>query len=865
MEYLGPERKKRRVWHEPLGASQQTTYALGAGDEQQQESSPTIHKPRLQDQDAALHKYGQFPQQSSSHADDTSIISGNNGTTDDATLDIPLNDQNSPYQVAKWCQILKDGNCWWDNSKIKCFMSQDELSDELLMRNLVQGTVMSSKMHPLIFEKSSRTDNKMVQLRSLSFFNELLTESEDKVARKYLSLSIDEKRVVALGVRDLFLAEWIGILNNDEKHILCGMTEILDDSVRNIQVMGMGISFHPSTNFKAVRLIEALDDIIGEDYASLFAQVLDFPKLFAVFVNPTELSFHNFENIVPLDRWFESKIRNGQHELDDGLSLSFFDVRQLQDNREVFTCKLQGASSLLVKQVPSLDLYVAPLNKETRGGERFIFHSALLSKALNGAVRSSGMLGMLAKGHLASTFEFVNYIFRCNKFRAEDAKFTKHLDTPYYDSTQSHVSKYTLIIYLTSGHGEPALRVCDVNIDNVEDMTCIIFDQSYEHEGNPFIEDDKIFIRTELVFTDRTLHHNSQIASLFGQACYMSGEGIFDQNLASYAHECFERANSLHWAIEQNGALTSLYLHKHFGHIHFVTNGYDYWFTKDGNMNSIDCGVVAVMDYLNCKIENQPFRALCGTTTISDQFRSTEGVWAFLLGVEKEKSEPFKRLEHSDMDNLFKKQPSKPFVKRPPWYDSEPDEEEEDEGEQQCCPFHYYRTFDAWKNVEVRESYETCCQYTRDKILGVPILLFGQKVVINESNIKIFGDKMYFLKGSNESPIPPINFAACWNDVSTLEFIDIDQEIGAPQLLIPPIIFHEFDQGYHFVLDLFRNDWMLEVNDGHKIPVPIISNDLPVTKKPFMKRLRRYSLDLDGLSEISDFDMSLSEESGDGM
>jgi len=158
--------------------------------------------------------------------------------------------------------------------------------------------------------------------------------------------------------------------------------------------------------------------------------------------------------------------------------------------------------------MPSLDLYVAPLNKATRGGERFIFHPALLSKALSEAMRSSDVLSKLAQGRLPSSFE-MNYVFRCSKFVSGDAMFTSHLDTPYYDSERSQVSRYTLLIYLTAGRNEPALRVCDVELNEIEGMTCVIFNQSYEHEGRPFMEGDKISVRGELVFKDKELGHSS--------------------------------------------------------------------------------------------------------------------------------------------------------------------------------------------------------------------------------------------------------------------------------------------------------------------------------------------------------------------
>jgi hypothetical protein len=581
-----------------------------------------------------------------------------------------------------------------------------------------------------------------------------------------------------------------------------------------------------------VKLIEALDDTMGHEWAPLFAQVMHTPKLFVVFVDPAELSFHNLENIVPLDRWIEWKLED---ERDGGLSLSLADARQVRVDREVFTCKLRGAACHLVKQLPSLDLYVAPLNKATRGGERFIFHSALLSKALSEAMRSSDVLSKLAQGRLASSFKFVNYVFRCNRFAPGDAMFASHLDTPYYDSARSQVSKYTLLIYLTAGRNEPALRVRDVELNEIEEMTCIIFDQSYEHEGRPFTDDDKIFIRSELVFKDKELGHNGQIASLFSEACYMTGQSVLDEDLASYAHECFERANSLHWAIEREATQPPVYLHKQFRGIHFVTNGYDYWFAKGSGVNVVDCGMIAVLDYFNCKIDGQPFRSLYHTTTVRKRFDSMEDIWARLWSGKKEKAEALRRLKEADVESLIKKGPDKPFVKRPnPW-----GEEDEDEGEDEdgggCCPFHCWSTFDAWKDLDVQSVYETCCDYTRRKLFGVPLLVLNQELVINESNIKIVGDKMFFLRGSNGKPLPPINFAACWN--CETEFIDVDQKISAPQFLIPPIMLHEFDQGYHLVLDFFRNDWMVQVDDEHTIPVPIISNEVTEGETPFLDNL----------------------------
>jgi hypothetical protein len=834
MDSPGPERKRRRV--EKEGSLSQKFGDSSATKDEQLGPSATAHQQKRElkgvdqvEQDGAS-LVSDYEDEKEDDEDKWLVVGMGK---DEGNLSPIDSDRWSVVEApcAKWCSVLEDGSSQWDNKKIKNFLSQDELDDPALLSKLVHGTVVGGKLHPLIFEASTDEDDERIRLRSTTFFQQLLADGENGLS-KYRSLNSDQKRIVAVGVRDLFLGKWHGVLDECEKRVLDGMVNVLDEAVGCCQLGGMNISFHPSANFKVVKLIEGLDNMEHES-ALFFAQVMDTPKLFSVFVDPAELSFHNFENIVPLDRWIEWKLEE-KCIGDGGLSLSLADPHQVQTDRDVFICNFRGAACDIMKQMSSLDLYVAPLNKATRGGERFIFHSALLSKTLSEAVRSSGVLNKLADGTLASSFEFVNYVFRCNRFAPGDAKFARHLDTPYYDSAQSHVSKYTLLIYLTAGRNDgPVLRMDDVELSDIKEMTCVIFDQSYEHEGQPFIDSDKIFIRSELVFKDKELAHNSKITSLFSEACYMTGQSVLDESLATYAHECFERANSLHWAIEREAAQPPVYLHKQFRGMQFMTNGYDYWFAKGNGGDAVDFGMVAVLDYFNCKIDDTPFRSLCHTTTIRERFRNTEDVLSLLRSGQKAKVEALRRLKGSDVESLIKTCSEEPFIKRPaPWGDE--DDYEEEEGDP-CCPFHYCTTFDAWKDDYVQDTYKKCWEYTRRKLFGAPLLMLNQELVVNKSNIKIVGDKMFFL---NDSSLPPINFAACWNGGGPEVFIDIDQEISAPQLLIPPIMLHEFDQGYHLVLDFFRNDWMVRVDDEHTIPVPVITNeDIEAEESPFLNRV----------------------------
>jgi len=230
-----------------------------------------------------------------------------------------------------------------------------------------------------------------------------------------------------------------------------------------------------------------------------------------------------------------------EDEHNDGLALSLTNIRQVRIDRDIFSCKLQGAACDLLKEISSLDLYVQPLNKLTRGESGS--SSTLLSSAkLWARPFDPAMFWEFSTRPASVLLRVCELRVQVQQFTPGDAMFANHRDTPYFDRKRSHVSKYTVLIYLTSGRNESVLRVGDVKFDEIEEMTCVIFHQIEEHGGRPFIEGNKLFIRSELVFEDTDLHPNIEIATLFSQACYMTGQSVLDDGLASYAHDCFERA-----------------------------------------------------------------------------------------------------------------------------------------------------------------------------------------------------------------------------------------------------------------------------------------------------------------------------------
>ncbi|CEL04085.1 hypothetical protein ASPCAL05217 [Aspergillus calidoustus] len=745
--------------------------------------------------------------------------------------------RGSQGPCAKWCTLRDDGGYTIDETIIRNHLTPDARDGPVLIRDILSGYAIGGAISPLIFEHASEDDGESVWFRSLPYFEGLIADGAAGKQR-YRDLSQNRKWIVAAGVRDLYLAAWKGHADEREQRILHGMVEVIGQPIETASIDGMQVSCCPSASHKVLKFIENLDQKIDVLSVVFFAQILETPRLFAVFVDPLELSYHNFENIVPLDRWMEAHGGN--------LELSFTPPKRPSFLHDILTCELDGESVSLLKELSSLDLYTQPLNKEARGGQRFIFHSALLSKALTSAIRNSGILANLTDGSLAPAFEFVNYVFRCNRFSPGDTRFANHLDTPYYDSERSHVSKYTLLIYLSSGTGNPALRVDNVDLEEIEEFTCVIFDQRLHHEGQPFLSRDKVFLRTELIFKDDTLIHDTRIAPLFSTACYLTGQDVFGEELGKYAHECFERANSLHWALEQDTSAPDkapLYLHKTFRTAQFITNGYDYYFKRtpdpDASMTPADCAILAVLDYLNCKITTRPFRTLCDTKPLRATLSSTSDIWR-LFDADDEpipltSTRPaISRLTTSDITPLIRTHPNEPFIRRR-WEGVSPDadDDEYEESHPPCCIFHCWQTFDAWRDPDVRTDYRKCWAYTRDRLFGVPLVILGHEVFINESQILVQDDKIFVLRGSGpgsetaHGALPPLNFAACWGNCLPSITIVVDGEVQTPELLIPPIVFYESEDGWHLVLDLFRNDWMVSVDEDKAVPLPVITNDVP--------------------------------------
>lgn len=61
--------------------------------------------------------------------------------------------------------------------------------------------------------------------------------------------------------------------------------------------------------------------------------------------------------------------------------------------------------------------------------------------------------------------------------------------------------------------------------------------------------------------------------------------------------------------------------------------------------------MVAVLDFLNCKVDGRPFRSLCRATTVRRRFDGREGVWSYLQVVKNVDTKPLRRLKKEDVDS----------------------------------------------------------------------------------------------------------------------------------------------------------------------------------------------------------------------
>ncbi|MFW5415675.1 hypothetical protein J0910_03490 [Nocardiopsis sp. CNT-189] len=541
---------------------------------------------------------------------------------------------------------------------------------------------------------------------------------------------------------------------------------------------GLSVSWHPTARFKSVRFVDAerIDAAVRDSFARPSEAA---PYLAAVFADPLELSFRTFENILPLDHLFA-----------DAADFELTGREEVAEGAYTFSLRLPDPARAALEGLDALGLYVPPLNAASRGGDRFIFHSALLAEALTGAAAEA------LPEPLRDGFSHVNPVFRCNRFEPGDANFHRHLDTPYYDGARGHVSRYTLLLYLTGGSGDPVLDLSGgAALTEIAPFTCVLFDQRYEHEGAPYRDGRKVFLRTELVFTDPGTGHDPEIGALFSKACYLTGESVFAPELARHADDYYDRVARAHWNGLAPGAAREPFVHKRFQGVDFVANGYDFWFPRSGELSLAECAAITLMDYFNCRIGETSFRARCDSEVIEAE--GTDWIPGFL----RERGggsavPPF------DKSLLFP-EPERPVA----------------DAEMPCCAFHGMDGMDTTRSEEVIDCYTDEQEEAKAEVMPAPILVLGEEAVLDPDRFVVQGNRIHVL---GKQALAPVNFAACQGPgLEPGDFIDTATTVGAVDLLVPPILFAESDGCYHLRFDFFRNSWTV-AHEQSAVPIPVI-------------------------------------------
>lgn len=603
---------------------------------------------------------------------------------------------------------------------------------------------------------------------------------------------------IAVALRELFFCASANELNASELEIFyAAVNSVKPESL--IEVSGLALSFHPSSYHKSVRFID--ESHIEPYYRDLFARPSPLnPELLAAFFNPEELHFRNFENIIPLDRLFE---RCGS-----ALSICFNTHKEIQ-SKDIHTLNLakEKHTWTVLSQLDALNLYIPPMNPNARGGLRMIFHSALLADALTAALRKA------LPEKILLGFSHVNPVFRCNRFEPNDTAFHCHYDSPYSDASRNHISRYTLLIYLTSGNGDLAVLDIDgATFQTIQEGTCIIFHQQYKHEGRPFTHGRKVFLRSELIFEDKNLVHDPKIGQLFSKACYWSKESIFAPELAPYSQDAFDRVAAARWqglpadAVEENEP----FIHKDFGGTHYITNGYDAWFLK-GQLSLKECAALVMLDYLNCSILEDKFHNWCSSTAIQGRQGSA---WIPAYLAEWVDDHQWIRI------NPLGQQAKALFFPEPESVDYQ----------SCCCSQHEEqkeKKFDPLRNKDILDFYTRAQDFVKKKILPAPVLIMSLSVLLDEDQIIIDGDKIYI---TSDKSLAPIHFAGCswadrnpcWQIRDPADYVSSKTTFDVPHLLVPPILFQETADCYHLMFDFFRNSWMVHCKE-EKIHIPEIS------------------------------------------
>lgn len=722
-----------------------------------------------------------------------------------------------------------------------------------------------------------------------SFINDILN---DEVNRKYLLEFVRDYSFLyfyACGNRSLFYGTLL-LTNSDSIAIINYLIDLLneekDDKIDEYINKNEMIDISPfPTKFKKLMRYFDKKQIkfpkkFGENFICKGNEKTS-NKFYIGYINPQDQSFHNFENIINLDSYFNGLNFNCEIHEFKPISNDIFTFSLKHKNKD------QNIQNLLL-EINKMNLYNIPFNNSQRGGSRFIFSSSIFSDGLSESFREISKSisnkedideNYCRFSKKMNNFSFVNSVFRYNKFEEKDKKFKLHYDTPYYSKANNEISRYSLLMYLTPGYNDDFIIKFKTKLNflqylekimsndqsselgrklknsvvnsteyiNLEEMAkkefdeiysknnedvilknfdleknsifCILFDHSIEHEAMSYLEGNKIFIRTELVFKiNNDLDYNEKEKRLFNIACYMAKQSLFNSELENYTNECFNLSTKHKLTPYKNDSLETIFIHKKYKNINFVTNGHDYFFPLI--FDEIILAGIVLVDYFNCLVSSQDntnssnrnnnrksdfksFNRIIENKIIKSdfKFKCTESIFEFLHNEQCNEINSINSNIVLEMMYYSSKNYS--------FYDNNGIKDKEN-----CCPYHHEDDFLALKSDSVITNYNDKAKLYMNEIYSeFGVICLGEKIVINLEKMKVNNNQIKF----EELLIPNFHFAGCdyqdppcWDGVNMDSYLINEQINGKGFSSIPPITFIKTKDGYQYKIDVFNNNYIYQ-------------------------------------------------------
>lgn len=326
------------------------------------------------------------------------------------------------------------------------------------------------------------------------------------------------------------------------------------------------------------------------------------------------------------------------------------------------------------------------------------------------------------------------------------------------------------------------LRIGDVHFDKIEPMTGVIFSQDYEHEGNPYVDNDKIFIRTELIYKSKNAFkkNDPKIAKMFNIACYATKESVFDPELKQYSSELFNQVAQLRYGLLSSLTPKFQTLHKKFKYFHYLTNGHDFLFPKFLDLKH--CALITIIDYFNGYLYGK--RNLIESEKIDLVLGTDESV-AYLYGIYNQADlEDVALSGDSFADYFFESIKCK--QKKVP---------------KQCPEKCKHDGFSSYHCCLIVEAYNKRCNGYNGRFEPFSVAILNNSIKVNMDDMEIEDGKINFKTTGYH---PRINFAACWEKpAEPKDYLKTD-ECHLEAFHLPEIEYHENELYFRLSIDLFH-------------------------------------------------------------